>query len=133
MQAGTKRGITPEDYFAFQSISDPHLSPDGTNVVYVLTTVDEKKNRRDSSIWIVAVDGSAAPRRLTAEGFNSNYPRWSTDGKTLAFLSTRNVEGTAQPSHPQVYLLPMKGGEALPLTTLKNGVSVFQWSPDGTG
>jgi hypothetical protein len=62
-----KRGITPEDYFSFQFTSDPHLSPDGKVVAYVLTTMDEKKNRRESSVWLVPTDGSATPRRWTAE------------------------------------------------------------------
>jgi dipeptidyl aminopeptidase/acylaminoacyl peptidase len=86
----------------------------------------------------VPVDGSASPRRLSAEGFNSNSPQWSPDGKTLAFLSSRNIEGPApngagaESPRPQIFLLSMSGGEALPLTKLKNGAAGFQWSPDGT-
>jgi dipeptidyl aminopeptidase/acylaminoacyl peptidase len=132
LQAAEKRGITAEDYFAFKFLADPHLSPDGKQAVFVMTTVDQKKNRRDSSIWLVPLDGSAPPRRLSAEGFSSSSPRWSPDGKTLAFLSSRNVDGSAEQPRPQVFLMSMAGGEALPLTSLKNGVSVFQWSPDGT-
>ena len=132
LQAVEKRGITAEDYFSFRFLADPHLSPDGKQCVYVLTTIDQKRNRRDSSIWVVSVDGSAPPRRLSAEGFSSSSPRWSPDGKTLAFLSSRNVDGATEPPHPQVFLMSMSGGEALPLTKLKNGVSLFQWSPDGT-
>ncbi|MFL6464573.1 MAG: hypothetical protein ACJ73N_09230, partial [Bryobacteraceae bacterium] len=130
--ADTKRGITAEDYFAFKFLSDPQISPDGQQVVYVLTTIDLKKNRRNSSIWEIATDGSGTPRRLSAEGFSSSSPQWSHNGKTLAFLSSRNVDGGTEPPRPQVFLLSMSGGEALPLTSLKNGVSVFQWSPDDT-
>jgi dipeptidyl aminopeptidase/acylaminoacyl peptidase len=131
--AQTKRGITPEDYFSFQFISDPHLSPDGEAAAYVLTTIDQKKNRRESSVWLVRLDGSAPPRRLSAEGFSSNSPRWSPDGKALAMLSTRNLDSAAgETSKAQIYLLPMtSGGEATALTKLKNGVQSFQWSPDG--
>ena len=125
--APPKRGVTSEDYFGFESISDPHISPDGQQVAYVLTTVDQKKNRRDTSIWVVAIDGHSSPRRLSAEGFNSNSPRWSPDGSRLAFVSNREGEG----SRPQVCILHMNGGEAQVLTHLKNGVSSFQWSPDG--
>jgi len=134
LQAADRRGITPEDYFSFQFISDAHLSPDARLVAYVVTTIDQKKNRRDSAIWLLPVDGSGAPRRLSAEGFSSNAPRWSPDGKTLAFLSTRSSDATASDaSKSQIYLLPMTaGGEALPLTKLKNGVQSFQWSPDST-
>ncbi|HVW83461.1 MAG TPA: S9 family peptidase [Bryobacteraceae bacterium] len=123
-----KRGVTPEDYFAFRNISDPRLSPDGSRVAFVIGTVDQKKNRRVTSIWMVPTDGSAAPRRLSAEGFSAGSPRWSHDGAKLAFLSSRNTEGGA---HPQIYVLPMDGGEAQEASHLKNGVSVFQWSPDG--
>src|SRR5580658_4756789 len=86
-----RRGITAEDYFAFESIADAHISPDGKQVAYTLTTVDKAKNRRDSSIWVVAVDGRSTPRRLTAEGVNSSSPRWSPDGSRLAFVSTRTA------------------------------------------
>jgi dipeptidyl aminopeptidase/acylaminoacyl peptidase len=125
--AATKRGVTAEDYFAFESIGDPHLSPDGRLVAYVLTTIDQKKNRRDNSVWVVATDGKSAPRRLTADGVNSTSPRWSPDGGRLAFLSNREGEG----GRGQICILPMNGGEAQVLTHLKNGASAFQWSPDG--
>lgn len=138
--AQTRRGVTPEDYFSFKSIGDPHLSPDGKSVVYVQTVVDQKKNRRESSIWLVPADGSAAPRRLSAQGFNANAPRWSPDGKTLAFLSARNIESPAadaprpaETPRPNIFLLSMAGGgEGISLTQLKNGVQSYQWSPDGT-
>lgn len=134
MCAQTTRGIMPEDYFSFEVISDPHLSPDGKDVAYVLTTVDQKRNRRESSVWLLTTDGSAAPRRLSAEEFNSTYPRWSPDGKTLAILSARNSDSAArEQSKEQIYLLPtVRSGEGLALTTLKNGVQSYQWSPDGT-
>lgn len=125
--AETPRGITAEDYFAFKSLSDPRLSPDGSVVAYVLTTVDQKANHRNTSIWLVAVDGKSEPRRLTGEGSNANRPRWSPDGKTLAFVSKRAPE-----TQNQIFLLSMDGGEANALTKLKNGVSAFEWSPDGT-
>lgn len=133
LQATDERGITPEDYFSFQFAGDPRLSPDGTTVVYVLTTINQKKNRRESAIWLVPAEGSAAPRRLSAEGFTSNHPRWSPDSKTLAFLSSRNADlSSGETPKSQIYLLPMAGGEALALTTLKNGVQSYEWSPDGT-
>ncbi|HMC61026.1 MAG TPA: S9 family peptidase, partial [Candidatus Solibacter sp.] len=79
------------------------------------------------------IDGQAAPRRLTAEGFNSTSPRWSPDGSRLAFLSTRSAAGAepAEAPHPQIHLMRLDGGEAQTLTHLKNGAGAFQWSPDG--
>ena len=132
-QAEGKRGITPEDYFAFEFISDPHISPDGNLVAYVVTTVDQKQNRRQSSIWMAAIDGSRAPWRFTTSPQNSNAPRWSPDGQSLAFASSRpGTDGSATESRPQVWLLSMTGGEARRVTNLKNGANSFQWSPDGT-
>jgi len=131
--AFSKRGITPDDYFGFEFVSDAHIAPDGRQVAYVLTTVDQKNNRRNTSIWLVSADGSSAPRRITAEGFNANAPRWSADGSRLAFLSSRGAGASeaAEAQRPQIYVLRLDGGEAQALTRLKNGVSVFQWSPDG--
>jgi dipeptidyl aminopeptidase/acylaminoacyl peptidase len=134
IRAQTKRGITAEDYFSFQFIGDPQLSPDGKAVAYELTTVDQRKNRRESSIWLVAADGSTAPRRLSAEGFSSHAPRWSPDGKILAILSRRNSDSSfSEAPQSQIYLLPVTGGgEEITLTKLKNGVESYQWSPEGT-
>jgi dipeptidyl aminopeptidase/acylaminoacyl peptidase len=137
------RGITPEDYFSFEFISDPQISPDGKLVAYVLTKIDRAQNRRNSSIWMAATDGGRAPWQFTTAPQTSNSPRWSPDGKSLAFLSSRPAEatpaassgpapaGSSEPPRAQVYLLSMNGGEARRITNLKNGVSVFRWSPDG--
>src|SRR5450755_4101859 len=125
--SSSRRGVTPEDYLSFEFISDAHLSPDGKRAAYVLTTIDQKRNRRVSSIWEVATDGASAPRRLTADG--ANAPRWSPDGTRLAFLSSRGGEGES--AVRQIFMLRLDGGEGQPLTHLKNGVMSYQWSPDG--
>src|SRR6266550_2343542 len=56
-----QRGITPEDYFSFEFISDPQISPDGKLVAFVVTKIDRAQNRRNSSIWMAATDGGRAP------------------------------------------------------------------------
>jgi dipeptidyl aminopeptidase/acylaminoacyl peptidase len=194
-----RRGMTAEDYYSFEFAGDPHLSPDGRWVAYVVTTIDQKQNRRVSNVWVAATDGSRAPRQFTASPQSSNSPRWSPDGQSLAFLSARpdaagssspmtpaamssssptasqassstaptqsssNVAGATQTPMPssspagsppsattpgvssaqltasapetprtQVYVLGLDGGEARRVTNLRNGVSSFQWSPDGT-
>ncbi len=139
-QGQSLRGITPEDYFAFEFIGDPNISPDGKLVAYVVTKIDRAQNRRNSAIWMVTADGSRGPWQFTTSPQNSNSPRWSPDGKSLGFLSSRPESTTpatavgAQADQPrsQVWLLSMAGGEAKRITNLKNGVSSFRWSPDGT-
>jgi dipeptidyl aminopeptidase/acylaminoacyl peptidase len=91
------RGITPEDYYAFEFVGDPHLSPGGRWVAYVVTTVDQRQNRRLSQIWLAATDGSRPPRQLTTSTQSSSSPRWSPDGHTLAFLSSRPSNDPAPP------------------------------------
>jgi len=130
----TLRGITPEDYFSFEFLSDPHVSPDGKLAAYVLTKVDRAQNRRNSSIWVVATDGVTPPKQFTTAPQSATYPRWSPDGQSLAFLSSRpGLETTpGEQTRAQIYVLSLSGGEARRVTTLKNGVSGFQWSPDGS-
>jgi dipeptidyl aminopeptidase/acylaminoacyl peptidase len=127
------RGVTAEDYLAFETLGDPHFSPDGSTIAYVVTTVDQKQNRRRSEIWSVPVDASRPATALTTAPQSSNSPRWSPDGRAIAFLSARPMPGDAASDTPrtQVWLLPLGGGEPRRLTNLLNGVSAFQWSPDG--
>ena len=69
------RGVTAEDYYAFQTLSDPRFSPDGATIAFVVTTVDEPQNRRRSAIWTVPADASQAPRQITSASVSSNTPR----------------------------------------------------------
>ncbi|OLE54899.1 MAG: hypothetical protein AUG51_06065 [Acidobacteria bacterium 13_1_20CM_3_53_8] len=84
-----RRGITPEDYYSFEFLNDPHISPDGKLIAYVVTAIDQRQNRRQSNIWVAATDGSQPPRAFTTSAQSSNSPRWSPDGQYLAFLSSR--------------------------------------------
>ncbi len=128
------RPVTADDYFLFETVADPHFSPDGSTIAFAVTTVDQKQNRRRSAIWSVPADGSRPPVALTTAPQSSNSPRWSPDGTAIAFLSARPVAGdaTAEAPRTQVWLLALAGGEPRRVTNLQNGVTSFQWSPDGT-
>ncbi|MGH9399833.1 MAG: prolyl oligopeptidase family serine peptidase, partial [Thermoanaerobaculia bacterium] len=124
MAAAGKRGITEKDLLKFRWVADPRISPDGGQVAYVLVTVNEKEDRYDTSLWAVASSGAASPRRLTP-GPRDLAPRWSPDGRTLAFLRAE------EKGPPQIHLLPMTGGEARRLTDLPKGAGPSVWAPSG--
>ncbi|MEO8439988.1 MAG: S9 family peptidase [Spartobacteria bacterium] len=126
--ASAKRGITEKDLFDFVWIGNPQISPDGAQVAYVRVTVNKKKEGYDTSIWMVSANGEVAPRQLTS-GPRDSGPRWSPDGKWIAFTRALEKDGKKQP--PQLYLLPMAGGDAFTFTDLPKGASDPRWSPDG--
>ncbi len=124
--AQTKPGVTAEDYLSFEFISDPQISPDGQWVAYTVATIDQKANKRVSRIWIASVDGTHPTVPFTGDTTSSTSPRWSPDGRFLAFLSARDG------GRAQIWLLSRNGGEARRVSNLENGASSFEWSPDGT-
>ena len=125
--AADARFITEKDLFRFQWIADPQLSPDGSQIAFVRVSVDEKKDRYETSIWtIAAAEGRGAPRQMTA-GPGDTAPRWSPDGKSLAFL--RSIEKDAKPSPAQIYILPLNGGEPRAVTSLSRAIDSIAWSP----
>ena len=125
LASAQKRAISIEDYLALKSVGDPQLSPDGKWVAYTVTEYSLKENRGTTRIWLVAAAGGEA-RPLTAGPGSDRQPRWSPDGRTLAFVSTRE-------NGAQLWMLPVDGGEARRLTSLPDGVFDPVWLPDGTG
>src|SRR5213596_1743507 len=123
--AAQKRAITFDDYIALKTVSDPQLSPDGKWVAYTVSTPSLQDNRNVPRVWVVEVV-TGRSRQLTNGPGSDRQPRWSPDGKTLAFISTR--EGGAQ-----VWLLPIAGGDARKISSLADGVSDPVWLPDGSG
>jgi dipeptidyl aminopeptidase/acylaminoacyl peptidase len=119
-----KRPMELDDMFRFKRVSDPQLSPDGTRVVYVVADVLKDENRTNADLWLINADGSGEPRKLTHSPKRDAHPRWSPDGKWIAFESTRDGDS-------QLYLLPTDGGEPRKLTTISTGASQALWSPDG--
>ncbi len=122
-QTPTPRPITIDDYFQIQTVHDPQLSSDGQWVAYSVDKSTLKTDKNETRIWMVPTSGGD-PLPLTAEGVSSSHPRWSPDGKFLAFLSARN-EGKAH-----IWLLNRLGGEAQQLTDRPQDVEDFSWSPD---
>ncbi len=118
------RPIELADLFRLKRVSDSQISPDGKRVAYVVTEVLKDENRTNSDVWLAAADGSGGPRKLTNSPKHDRHPRWSPDGKWIAFESTR--DGTSQ-----IWLLPVDGGEARKLTTISTGAAQANWSPDG--
>lgn len=118
------RRLELDDLFRLRVPSDPQISPDGARVAFVVVRADRDADANRSSIWIVSTDGRGEPTQLT-RGDNDAAPRWSPDGRSIAFVSKRG-EGAAQ-----VWLLRLDGGEATPLTDRELGAGEPVWSPDG--
>ena len=121
-----KRAITVESYLALPVVGDPQLSPDGKWVAYTVTEYSLKENRGTTRIWLADIAEGASPRQLTTGPGSDRQPRWSPDGRTLAFVSTRE-------NGAQLWVLPVAGGEGRRLSNLPDGVSDPLWLPDGTG
>ncbi len=121
-----KRPMQVEDLFKFKRVADPQISPDGKHVVYQVTTVDLEGNKSSTALYLAATDGKTSPKPLTnPNGKKDTHPRWSPDGQTILFESTRS--GT-----PQLYTIqPFAGGEATKLTSISTGAGTAIWSPDG--
>jgi dipeptidyl aminopeptidase/acylaminoacyl peptidase len=117
------RRLTVEDLLRFVTLSDPRISPDGCQVAYVAETLDLDANQTRSAIWLVDCQGGLA-RQLTAGARHDTAPRWSPDGRTLAFLSDRD-------GARQLYLLSLAGGDPRRLTDHPVGVADPRWAPDG--
>ncbi|GAC1394225.1 MAG: hypothetical protein NVSMB38_25860 [Ktedonobacteraceae bacterium] len=130
------RSITIEDLYQMQFLSRPRIAPDGQRVAFAVTTIDERKHAYRSSIWVAPVDGGEA-RRFTSGSANVSSPSWSPDGRWLAFVSEREGEVAEKEQKklgkgkPQIWLLPLDGGEARQLTFMEHGASSPVWSPDG--
>ncbi len=121
--AQSRRPITFDDLVSFKRVADAQVSPDGKQVAYVINVIDKEQNRGKRSIWVVSTAGGA-PRQLISSDKNDDTPRWSPDGKHIAFLSTRD-------GAPQIYVAEASGANPRQVTSVPEGVSEFIWSPDG--
>src|SRR6266700_5328773 len=108
--------MTAEDLYQLRFVADPQISPDGTQVAYVVAWVDpDDHTRYRSQLRLARFDNTARPRALTTGQHRDTSPRWSPDGCSIAFVSDRDD------SRAQIFVLPLQGGEPRQLTRLKRG------------
>jgi Tol biopolymer transport system component len=124
-----QRSLRPEDIAGIRWVTTPSLSPDGKQVVYVVVEWDQgqgAKAKRQSTLWLAPADGSKPPRGVPDHP-RARAPRWSPDGRSLAFLSP----GKDKDGKKQIFIMPADGSSTTCVTDHSEGVSAFQWSPDG--
>ena len=115
--------FTINDLLQIRRVGDPQLSPDGRWVAYTISDLNMEANRRVTQIYLISLDGGE-PKQLTNAPQSSSTPRWSPDGKRIAFISAR--EGG-----PQVWTIEVATNEQKKITNISTGASDPVWSPDG--
>jgi len=110
-------------------VSDPQIAPDGKSIVIVVARANYDENRYDADLVLVDV-ASSNQRALTHERRSISHPRYSPSGDRLAFLSNVAL-ASGQQARPQIFVMPMGGGDARRITSAPKGVQQFAWSPDG--
>jgi len=126
--AQAPRAMTLVDVMNVPQIADPQISPDGRQIVFAESKPDWKADKRISHIWKINADSTGLVQ-MTSGADGENTPRWSPDGKTIAFVAKR---GTEQEAVAQIFLISNAGGEARALTSHATAVSNIMWSPDGS-
>ena len=119
--------MKPTDIAHLITLDTPTVAPDGRTAVVTATRPDLEENEYRSNLWSITLDGSVPPRQLTY-GDHDGSPRFSPDGRWIAFL--RKAPGDK--GKPQIYLLPTAGGDAQMITELPGGAGAPVWSPDST-
>ena len=131
-----KNRLTVEHLWRMARPAQPTLSPDGAQACVSLTQYDMEENKGTSSLWLLSAFGGE-PRRLTTAGEKDAEPRWSPDGRWIAFLAKRPAPAKADgkdkdpaDDEPQIHLIAPDGGEARRLTSMPTGAFGAKWFPD---
>src|SRR6516162_9245978 len=120
------RGMIPSDIGLLRQATAVQLSPDGSSVAFTVVSVDLDANEYRSRIWLGPTDGSTRPRPFTSGQARDGLPRWSPDGRVLAFVSHREDKGS------QVLVIPVTvSGETVVVSSWPEEVTELAWSPDG--
>ncbi|NND52819.1 MAG: S9 family peptidase [Flavobacteriaceae bacterium] len=118
-----KLPFQPLDVFELEYVSDPQISPDGTQIVYRRNGFDVMKDNGKGNLWIINSDGSSH-RKLTSREVSESQARWSPDGKRIAFVSSTD-EGA------ELYMYWVESGQFAKLSQLEKSPGNIVWSPDG--
>ena len=128
--AHKKKPISVEDLWKLERPAQPTLSPDGAQACVSITSYDMEENTGRASLWLLSAFGGE-PRRLTSAGEKDGEPRWSPDGRGIAFVAKRPAAGTEKgDEEAQVYLIAPDGCEARRLTNIATGAFGIKWFPD---
>ena len=127
----TARTVAVDDAMRLISVSDPQISPDGKSIACVVSRPNVTEDRYDAEIMLVDV-ASGKQRTLTYDRKHVSSPRWSVSGDRLAFLAdVASGKDKDKVAMPQLYVMPMGGGDAMRVTSSPTGVQHFAWRPDG--
>ena len=125
-----RKRITVEDLWKLERPAQPTLSPDGAQACVSVSSYEMEDNKTRASLWLLSAFGGE-PRRLTSAGEKDGEPRWSPDGRWIAFVAKRPGVGTEKgDEEAQVYVIAPDGGEARRVTNMPTGAFGIKWFPD---